>query len=97
MKPTVANTISLTAMHGTCAMRCQMPRLSDLRNTHEKEDKNTQAVFGNYVDIYDIQQAVEDGVTVKIYYESRLAKIVLSEEDQKILDERVEEITERKN
>ena len=60
----------------------------------EKEDRNTQAVFGNYVDVYDIQQAVEDGVTVKIYYESRLAKIELSGEDQKILDERVEEITE---
>jgi type I restriction enzyme R subunit len=60
----------------------------------EKEDKNTQAVFGNYVDIYDIQQAVEDHATVRIFYESRLAKIELSEEDQKTLDERVEEITE---
>ena len=60
----------------------------------EKEDKNTQAVFGNYVDVYDIQQAVEDGATVRIYYESRLAKIELSVADQKILDERVEEITE---
>lgn len=60
----------------------------------EKEDKNTQAVFGNYIDVYDIQQAVEDGATVRIYYESRLAKIQLSEEDQKILDQRVEEITE---
>ncbi len=60
----------------------------------EKEDRNTQAVFGNYVDVYDIQQAVDDGVTVKIYYESRLAKIELSGIDQKILDEQVEEITE---
>jgi type I restriction enzyme R subunit len=60
----------------------------------EKEDKNTQAVFGNYVDIYDIQQAVADHATVRIFYESRLAKIELSEEDQKTLDERVEEITE---
>ena len=60
----------------------------------EKEDANTQAVFGHYVDIYDIQQAVEDGATVGIYYESRLAKIELSEENQKILDEQVEEITE---
>lgn len=60
----------------------------------EKEDANTKAVFGNYVDIYDIQQAVEDGATVGIYYESRLAKIQLSEENQKILDEQVEEITE---
>jgi type I restriction enzyme R subunit len=60
----------------------------------EKEDANTQAVFGNYVDIYDIQQAVADGATVRIYYESRLAKIRLSEEAQRTLDEQVEEITE---
>lgn len=60
----------------------------------ELTDRNTPAVFGNYVDIYDVQQAVEDGATVRIYYESRLAKIELSATDQKILDERVEEITE---
>ena len=60
----------------------------------EKEDKNTQAVFGDYIDVYDIQQAVEDGATVRIYYESRLAKIELSQADQKALDERVEEVTE---
>ncbi|MBU4316897.1 MAG: type I restriction endonuclease subunit R [Proteobacteria bacterium] len=60
----------------------------------EKEDKNTQAVFGDYIDVYDIQQAVEDGATVRIYYESRLARIELSPEDQKILDEQVEEVTE---
>lgn len=60
----------------------------------EKEDRNTQAVFGDYIDVYDIQQAVEDGATVRIYYESRLAKIALSEADQKLMDERVEEVTE---
>ncbi|MBF8275617.1 MAG: box helicase [Candidatus Brocadiaceae bacterium] len=60
----------------------------------EKEDKNTQAVFGDYIDVYDIQQAVEDGATVRIYYESRLAKIELSECERKALDERVEEVTE---
>jgi type I restriction enzyme R subunit len=38
-------------------------------------DVNTPAVFGNYVDVYDIAQAVEDGATVRIYYESRLAKV----------------------
>ncbi len=78
-------------------MRDALPNASFIGFTGtpiEKEDKNTQAVFGNYVDIYDIQQAVEDGMTVPIYYESRLAKIELSIEDQKILDERVEEITE---
>jgi len=78
-------------------MRDALPNASFIGFTGtpiEKEDRNTQAVFGNYVDVYDIQQAVEDGATVPIYYESRLAKIKLSQEDQKILDERVEEITE---
>lgn len=60
----------------------------------ELEDRNTQAVFGNYVDIYDVQQAVEDGATVRIFYESRLAKIELAKADQELLDQRVEEITE---
>ncbi len=61
----------------------------------EKEDKNTQAVFGDYIHVYDIQQAVEDGATVRIYYESRLAKIDLNEEERKIMDERVEEVLEQ--
>lgn len=51
----------------------------------EKTDVNTPAVFGNYVDIYDIAQAVEDGATVRIYYESRLAKIELSDEGRGLL------------
>ena len=53
----------------------------------EKTDVNTPAVFGNYVDIYDIAQAVEDGATVSIYYESRLAKIGLSDEGKKLIAE----------
>ena len=53
----------------------------------EKTDVNTPAVFGNYVDIYDIAQAVEDGATVRIYYESRLAKVSLSEEGKKLIAE----------
>ncbi|MCL0106578.1 DEAD/DEAH box helicase family protein, partial [Peptococcaceae bacterium] len=53
----------------------------------EKTDRNTPAVFGNYIDIYDISQAVEDGMTVKIYYESRLAKISLSDEGKKLIAE----------
>jgi len=53
----------------------------------EKTDVNTPAVFGNYIDIYDIAQAVEDGATVRIYYESRLAKVSLSEEGKKLVDE----------
>jgi type I restriction enzyme R subunit len=53
----------------------------------ESSDVNTPAVFGNYVDIYDIAQAVEDGATVKIFYESRLAKINLSEEGRELVKE----------
>lgn len=78
-------------------MRDALPNASFIGFTGtpiEKEDKNTQAVFGDYIDVYDIQQAVEDGATVRIYYESRLAKIELSNTDRKILDERVEEVTE---
>ena len=58
----------------------------------EKTDVNTPAVFGNYVDIYDIAQAVEDGATVRIYYESRLAKISLSNEGKKLIAELDEEL-----
>lgn len=60
----------------------------------EKEDRSTPAVFGNYIDIYDISQAVEDGATVRIYYESRLAQIHLKEEYKQELDEVVNEIEE---
>lgn len=58
----------------------------------ESSDVNTPAVFGNYVDIYDISQAVEDGATVKIYYESRLAKINLSDEGKKLVKELDDEL-----
>lgn len=52
----------------------------------EGTDVNTPAVFGNYIDIYDIAQAVEDGATVKIYYESRLAKVELSDEGKALVE-----------
>ncbi len=58
----------------------------------EKTDVNTPAVFGNYVDIYDIAQAVEDGSTVRIYYESRLAKVGLSEEGKHLIAELDEDL-----
>lgn len=51
----------------------------------ESTDVNTPAVFGNYIDVYDIAQAVEDGATVRIFYESRLAKISLSEAGKKLV------------
>ena len=53
----------------------------------ELADKNTPAVFGNYIDIYDISQAVKDRATVKIYYESRLARIRIDDEGQQLIDE----------
>ncbi|MFP4047545.1 MAG: type I restriction endonuclease subunit R, partial [Bacteroidales bacterium] len=60
----------------------------------ESTDKNTPAVFGNYVDIYDIAQAVEDRATVPIYYESRLVKVDLSDEGKKLIQELDEEMLE---
>jgi len=58
----------------------------------ESTDINTPAVFGNYVDVYDILQAVDDGATVRIYYESRLAKINLSEEGKKLVSDLDDEL-----
>jgi type I restriction enzyme R subunit len=60
----------------------------------ELDDRNTRAVFGDYISIYDIQRAVEDGATVPIYYESRLAKLNLPEEEKPRVDEAFEEVTE---
>jgi type I restriction enzyme R subunit len=60
----------------------------------EKADANTQAVFGDHISVYDIQRAVEDKATVPIYYESRLAKLGLSETEKPHLDEDFEEATE---
>ncbi|MCP5203706.1 MAG: type I restriction endonuclease subunit R [Pseudomonadales bacterium] len=60
----------------------------------ELDDKNTPAVFGDYIDVYDIAQAVEDGATVRIYYESRLAKVQIREEQRERLDEEFDEIME---
>jgi type I restriction enzyme, R subunit len=60
----------------------------------ELTDKNTRAVFGDYISIYDIQRAVTDGATVPIYYESRLAEIALDEAEKPRIDPEFEEITE---
>lgn len=67
----------------------------------EGTDVNTPQVFGQYVDVYDISQAVADGSTVRIYYESRLAKVNLDEEGRRLIEEfdkdleQDEEITEK--
>jgi type I restriction enzyme R subunit len=58
------------------------------------EDRDTRAVFGDYVHIYDVEQAVRDGATVPIYYESRLARLELQEAEATLLDDEVEELTE---
>jgi type I restriction enzyme R subunit len=60
----------------------------------ELDDRDTRAVFGDYIDIYDVRRAVEDGATVPIYYESRLAKLDLSEAEKPKIDEDFEEVTE---
>ncbi len=60
----------------------------------EAKDVNTPAVFGHYIDIYDISRAVEDGATVPIYYESRLAKIELDEAEKPLIDAEVEAMIE---
>ena len=60
----------------------------------ESTDVNTPAVFGDYINVYDISQAVEDGATVPIYYESRLARIELDEEEKPKIDAEIEDLTE---
>ena len=60
----------------------------------ELQDANTRAVFGDYISIYDIRRAVQDGATVPIYYESRLAKLSLDEDEKPKIDPGFEEATE---
>ena len=60
----------------------------------ELQDANTRAVFGDYISIYDIQRSVEDGATVPIYYEGRLAKLALDEREWPRIDPEFEEATE---
>lgn len=78
-------------------MRDSLPNASFIGFTGtpiEHADANTRAVFGDYVSIYDIQQAVEDGATVKIYYEGRLAKLELDEKEKPKIDPEFDEVTE---
>ncbi|MDT4811639.1 hsdR: type I site-specific deoxyribonuclease, HsdR family [compost metagenome] len=60
----------------------------------EADDVNTPLVFGGYIDVYDISRAVEDGATVPIYYESRLARIELDEDEKPKIDAEVDDLTE---
>lgn len=78
-------------------MRDALPNASFIGFTGtpiEADDVNTPAVFGNYIDIYDISRAVEDGATVPIYYESRLARIELDEEEKPKIDAEIDGLTE---
>ncbi len=78
-------------------MRDALPNASFIGFTGtplETTDKNTRAVFGDYISVYDIQRAVEDGATVPIYYEGRLAKLELREDEKPRIDPEFEEVTE---
>jgi len=78
-------------------MRDALPNASFIGFTGtpiELQDANTRSVFGDYISIYDIQRAVEDGATVPIYYESRLAKLELDEVEKPKIDPEFEEATE---
>jgi len=78
-------------------MRDALPHASFIGFTGtpiELADANTRAVFGDYISVYDIQRAVEDGATVPIYYESRLAKLALDEAERPRIDPDFEEATE---
>ena len=78
-------------------MRDALPNASFIGFTGtpvESTDKNTQAVFGDYIDVYDIQQAVDDGATVRIFYENRLAKIKLLQEKKYEIDEQLSLVAE---
>ncbi len=78
-------------------MRDALPHASFIGFTGtpvELKDANTRAVFGDYISVYDIQRAVQDGATVRIYYESRLAKLALNEAERPHIDPGFEEATE---
>ena len=60
----------------------------------ETADRNTEAIFGNYIDVYDIHRSVEDGATVRIYYEARYVKLASNEQKWSSIDPDFEEVTE---
>ena len=81
-------------------MRDALPNASFIGFTAtplEVGDRSTPAIFGDYIDVYDIQRAVEDGATVRIFYEGRLAKIELKEEERPKIDPDFEEVTEEED
>ena len=89
-KDETGNVIGKKVVYGFAKyMRDALPNATYLGFTGtpiESSDTNTPAVFGNYIDVYDIAQAVEDGATVRIFYESRLAKVNLSDEGKQLVE-----------
>ncbi len=80
-------------------MRDALPNASYIGFTGtpiEASDKSTKAIFGDYIDVYDIHQAVQDGATVRIYYEARLVKIEIDEQERPNVDPSFENVTEGK-
>ncbi len=78
-------------------MRDALPNASFIGFTAtplEKDDRSTPAVFGNYIDIYDVHQSIEDKATVPIYYEARMAKLDLDEKERPRIDPQFDEVTE---
>ncbi len=92
------NVIGTKTVYGFAQyMRNALPEATYLGFTGtpiEGSDKNTPAVFGDYVDIYDIAHALEDKATVKIYYESRLAKVGLSDEGKELIKKLDDDLAE---
>jgi type I restriction enzyme, R subunit len=97
-KDEAGNVVGVRTVYGFAKhLRDALPNATYLGFTGtpiEFEDKSTPAVFGDYIDIYDISQAEEDEATVKIYYESRLAKVRIKEGYKDLIDEEVAAITE---
>jgi len=80
-----------------CNLRDALPNAAFIGFTGtpiEAADRNTRAIFGEYIDVYDLSQAVEDGATVRVYYEARLAKVEMPEQARTILDEGFDDVTE---
>jgi len=97
-KDETGNVIGKKVVYGFAKyMRDALPNATYLGFTGtpiESSDTNTPAVFGNYIDVYDIAQAVEDGATVRIFYESRLAKVNLSDEGKQLVENLDDELAQ---
>lgn len=98
LKDEEGNQVGTTMSYGFAKhMRDALPNATYIGFTGtpvESQDKNTKAVFGEYVDVYDIERAVRDGATVPIYYENRFVKLKLNELVYKGLEEKLSQVSE---